>query len=145
MCKFFTLFKACLLVALLSSSAHAAQIFKWVDDKGVLHYGAEPSREHASERVTNRTYRSSSTFQEAAASPTEAPNQKIIDQQVRQQIAQEEAERKENCTLLRTNLAQLKNNPRLLAEIDGKTVRLTEEQRQERIAETEQRIADYCN
>ena len=64
---------------------------------------------------------------------------------MKQQVAEQEAELQRYCTTLRTNLAQLQNNPRVRVEEDGGTRRLNEEERQARIGETQQKIADSCN
>ena len=62
-----------------------------------------------------------------------------------QQVAAQEAERKRYCETLRTNLAQLQNNPRVRVEENGETRRVTEEERQARISETRDKIAENCN
>jgi hypothetical protein len=46
---------------------------------------------------------------------------------------------------VRTSLAQLENNPRLRAEIDGEVRRLGEDERQQRIAEAKKAISENCN
>ena len=64
---------------------------------------------------------------------------------MKRQVAQEQAELETFCRDMRTRLAQLKNNPRLLAEVDGQMVRLSEEERQNRIRETEEKISEFCS
>ncbi|HAJ88304.1 MAG TPA: DUF4124 domain-containing protein, partial [Pseudomonas sp.] len=73
------------------------------------------------------------------------PDQRTIDRKVKQQVAAQEAERKRYCETLRTNLAQLQNNPRVRVEENGETRRVTEEERQARISETRDKIAENCN
>jgi hypothetical protein len=73
-----------------------------------------------------------------------APTQEEIDARVRQEVAKKEKEHIEYCTTLRTNLAQLRNNPRLRMEVQGETRRVTEEERQGKIRETEQAISQHC-
>jgi hypothetical protein len=60
-------------------------------------------------------------------------------------VVAKEAERKKYCEEVRTNLAQLQNNPRLRMEVEGEVRRLSEEERQARIAETQKSITDNCN
>ena len=55
-----------------------------------------------------------------------------------------EAERKQYCEKMRTNLAQLENNPRLREEVNGEVRRLDENERQKRIAEAKKAIAENC-
>ncbi|MNF04397.1 hypothetical protein D3C80_2039020 [compost metagenome] len=72
-------------------------------------------------------------------------DQKAIDEKVKADVASQEAERRKYCENIRTNLAQLQNNPRLRAEVEGEVRRLTEEERQSRIKEAEKAIGDNCN
>ena len=58
---------------------------------------------------------------------------------------QQEAERKKYCEAMRTNLAQLQNNPRLRMDVDGEMRRLGEDERQAKIAESEKAIKENCN
>ncbi|MFP6538424.1 hypothetical protein VST49_00005, partial [Pseudomonas aeruginosa] len=68
-----------------------------------------------------------------------------FDDKVKQQVAKEEAERKQFCEETRNNLAQLKNNPRVrVDEGKGELRRLGEEERQERIAKAEKAIQENC-
>lgn len=138
-----------LLALFLSSAVNAAAIYKWVDSNGTVHFGSEPPANTAVEKISTKVAKPQ-PLPEASASQkinakSEAPSQEEIDKQVRKQVALEQEELKKQCTLLRTRLSQLKNNPRLLTEIDGETVRLSEEQRQERITETEEKIKEFCN
>ena len=87
----------------------------------------------------------------AAKPDTSAPDetgseadQNSIDRKVKQQVAAQEAERKRYCESMRTNLAQLQNNPRVRVEDNGETRRVTEVERQARIAETRDKIAEHC-
>ncbi len=56
----------------------------------------------------------------------------------------QEAKRAGNCETLRTNLAQLQNNPRVREQVGGESRRLTEETRKTRIEETERAISELC-
>lgn len=138
-----------LLTLFLSSALSAAQVYKWVDDNGNVHFGSEPPINVEAEKFSTKTARPQPSLTPTQEAPTakakQPPSQAEIDEKVRRQVAKEQAQLQQECTLLRENLAQLKNNPRLLAEIDGETVRLTEEQRQERIRETEEQIKEFCD
>ncbi len=69
---------------------------------------------------------------------------KAIDQQVKKQIAEQEAQLKAFCEQARTNLAQLQNNPRVREDVEGEMRRLTEEERRQRIDETRKQIEENC-
>lgn len=127
----------------------ANDIYKWTDNQGQIHYGSQPPQGYPAEKVSIRTVRMPEvrTGQHTAADADDgtAADQKSIDADVRRQVAREQAELQKYCLSMRTRLSQLKNNPRLLAEIDGQMVRLSEEQRQQRIRETEDNINEHCS
>ncbi len=150
-----TILPASLLLA-LSSFAMAAPIYKWVDAEGVTHFGAQPPEGANASAVNTSTAQPKATSNfppPVVATPALTiqqkpadPEQKAVDEKVRQEVAQEEAERKQFCEETRNNLAQLKNNPRVRVD-DGKgdVRRLAEEERQERIATSEKNIRENCN
>jgi 3-oxoacyl-ACP reductase-like protein len=71
-------------------------------------------------------------------------DQKAIDDKVKKQVADQQTQLKAFCEQARTNLAQLQNNPRLREEVEGELRRLSDAQRQERIAEAQKQIAENC-
>ncbi|WP_217475107.1 DUF4124 domain-containing protein [Stutzerimonas stutzeri] len=134
------------LLLVLSSSVMAGQIYKWVDAQGVTHFGAQPPQGQSAEAINTATPAPRPAAPEpVAATPSSETEQHEIDRKVKQQVAEQEAERKRYCVTLRTNLAQLQNNPRVRVEEEGEVRRLNEEERQARIAETQQKIADTCD
>lgn len=102
------------LLLALSASAMASQVYKWVDAQGVTHFGAQPPQ--GQQATTINTATPPAKTAEPAATPTfessADPEQAAIDEKVKQEIATQEAERKKYCQTVRTNLAQLENNPR---------------------------------
>jgi len=124
----------------------AAQVYKWVDANGVTHFDAKPP--------TGQVATPIDTHAPPPASPPKGaqgeddvdndPEQKAANDRVRQQVAEQAEQTKEFCDQSRTNLAQLTNNPRVRQEVDGELRRLTEEERQTKIAETRKAIADQC-
>lgn len=134
------------LLLALSATAMAGQVYKWVDAQGVTHFGAQPPQGQQATSINTATPPPKPAAAKAAASVASEPDseQEAIDRKVKQQVADQEAKRKEYCESVRTNLAQLENNPRLRIEADGETRRLNEEERQQRISEAKQAIADNC-
>jgi len=134
------------LLLALSASAMASQVYKWVDAQGVTHFGAQPPQ--GQQATTINTATPPAKTAEPAATPTfessADPEQAAIDEKVKQEIATQEAERKKYCQTVRTNLAQLENNPRVRMEVDGEVRRLNEEERQQRISEAKQAITKNC-
>jgi len=141
------MFLASGLMLALCGNAMAAQVYKWVDAQGVTHFGAQPPQGQQVETVNTVVApgKSVTTPAPAVQENDAEPDQRTIDRKVKQQVAAQEAERKRYCETLRTNLAQLQNNPRVRVEENGETRRVTEEERQARISETCDKIAENCN
>jgi|TARA_A100001391_G_scaffold157254_2_gene115485 hypothetical protein len=134
------------LVLALCGNVMAAQVYKWVDAQGVTHFGAQPPQGQQVETVNTVTAPAKSTTMPAPVVEDETEvDQQSIDRKVKRQVAEQEAERKRYCETMRTNLAQLQNNPRVRVEEKGETRRITEEERQAKIAETRSKIAENCN
>ncbi|MBA1240699.1 DUF4124 domain-containing protein [Pseudomonas kunmingensis] len=136
------------LLLALCGNVMAAQVYKWVDAQGVTHFGAQPPQGQQVETVNTVTAPAKPAAKPDTSAPDETgseADQNSIDRKVKQQVAAQEAERKRYCESMRTNLAQLQNNPRVRVEDNGETRRVTEEERQARIAETGDKIAEHCN
>jgi len=137
------------LLLAMSATAMASQVYKWVDEKGVTHFSAQPPQGQQATSVNTATPQPKPAPAEASkAAPTfesiADPEQTAIDEKVKQEVAAKEAERKKYCADVRTNLAQLENNPRVRVEVDGEIRRLSEEERQTRITEAQKSISDNC-
>jgi len=134
------------LVLALCGNVMAAQVYKWVDAQGVTHFGAQPPQGQQVETVNTVTAPAKSTTMPAPVAEDETEvDQQSIDRKVKRQVAEQEAERKRYCETMRTNLAQLQNNPRVRVEEKGESRRITEEERQAKIAETRSKIDENCN
>ncbi|BBP85480.1 hypothetical protein PHLH8_51220 [Pseudomonas sp. Pc102] len=154
------------LLLALGSSAMASQVYKWVDAQGVTHFGAQPPQGQDAKSISTGTaqpkevkpsfenpYPVQPKAEEKAepakpAAPANAGSdekQKAIDEKVKADVAKQEAERKKYCDTTRTNLAQLQNNPRLRVDEGGQIRRLSEEERQAKIAEAKKAIDENCN
>jgi len=136
------------LLLALCGNVMAAQVYKWVDAQGVTHFGAQPPQGQQVETVNTVTAPAKPAAKPDTSAPDETgseADQNSIDRKVKQQVAAQEAERKRYCENMRTNLAQLQNNPRVRVEDNGETRRVTEEERQARIVETRDKIAEHCN
>lgn len=137
------------LLLAMSATAMASQVYKWVDAQGVTHFGAQPPQGQQATSVNTATPKPKPAPAEAPkAVPTfksiADPEQAAIDEKVKQEVAAKEVERKKYCEDVRTNLSQLENNPRVRTEVEGEMRRLSEEERQKRIAEAQKAIAENC-
>ncbi|MGE8296473.1 MAG: DUF4124 domain-containing protein [Pseudomonas sp.] len=134
------------LMLALSTTAMASQVYKWVDDKGVTHFGAQPPQGQQATTINTATPPPRSTPSTPAPSADNQldPEQAAIDKKVKEDVAKQEAERKQYCQNARSNLAQLENNPRVRIEDGGEVRRIDENERQERITELKKAITENC-
>lgn len=156
--------KNCLLVILMMFGINAfAEVNKWVDENNKVHYSDQPPPASAKSRKLRSasdtkvtTDKSAATASSATAAPKtiaerEAELRKA--QQAKkesadlaaQNQAKEEA-RKASCNQAQVSLKALQEGIRMV-EIDAKGERsyLDDEQRQQRIAKTQQDISKLCN
>lgn len=133
------------LLLALSGAVTAGQVYKWVDAQGVTHFGAQPPQGQTAQSLNTATAPPKPSPAPLEAAGSGESEQRAIDQKVKVQVAEQEAERQRYCTALRTNLAQLQNNPRVRVEDQGEVRRLSEEERQARISETQNKISDTCS
>lgn len=135
------------LLLMTSPVAVAAQVYKWQDAGGTFHFSELPPNGVESLRVDTRLAQASGTTTRTLPrldSQKAEDEQRAIDEKVKAEVAEQEANRNMFCTTLRTNLAHLKNNPRVRVQEGGERRRVTEEERQQHIQDTEKRIADNC-
>lgn len=135
------------LLLALSASAMASEIYKWVDAQGVTHFGSQPPQGQSATSINTSAPQPKAVEEEQPAPTFESiadPEQAAFDKKAKEEVAAKEAERKKYCADVRTNLAQLENNPRIRMEVDGEVRRLGEEERQQRIAEAKKAIAENC-
>ncbi|MCK1793293.1 DUF4124 domain-containing protein [Pseudomonas violetae] len=131
-----------MLGLLMSPLCMAGQIYKWVDAHGVTHFDATPPQGQQATTVPTASPPPSKPAPPARSNVI--GDQQAIDKSVRAQVAEQQAQLMAFCQQARTNLAQLQNNPRIREDVEGEMRRLSEQQRQERITETQKQIGDNC-
>lgn len=132
------------LIVLMSTPVMAAQVYKWVDAQGVTHFGAQPPEGQQATSVNTTIAPAPAVIPAKLPQVGVDEEQQAIDEKVKKEVAAKETERKQYCEKMRTNLAQLENNPRLREEVNGEVRRLDEDERQKRIAEAKKAIAENC-
>jgi hypothetical protein len=146
MTRFFRIFFALALAA--TPLLAAAEVYRWVDDRGQVHYSQTPPKGLDAEPVG------------PATAPQAAPNQDSLNQTLKDandaapkkkaeadRIAQNQANLEEYCQQLREQLTYLDaKTARRLGTTDeqGNVSRVTEEQFQERRNELLQKIGESC-
>lgn len=145
-----------ILFTLFSSSSFAA-LNKWVDANGKVHYSDSPPPANVKAEVlrTSPAANSPANAGSAPAAPKtiaerEAELRKAQQEKKKaaEKAAQEQAradEKKTNCTMAQRNLQILQNSARM-SDIDAKGERyfISDEQRQQRIAQAQQDVDNWC-
>lgn len=133
-----TLLCCCLLLALPVS---ANEIYRWVDDNGVVHFTDRP-REGA-ERLTIRTASPTTGARSATAAAPRGEQRELIAEPDADQTAEV---RSANCTSSRERLARLQRAPRLYREgEDGERLYLDDDERTLVLAEAQELVESWCD
>ncbi len=116
------LFRALLhfLVLMATATPALAQVYKWVDERGVTHYGERPPQGRKASEVPNKLGSPGG----GGPAPSDAPPQSSApktDAAVEQRP--ETARREEQCRQQRELLARLKQSPQTTAEHYGAIAR----------------------
>ena len=141
----------CLLCAVVSAPAQAADFYRWVDANGVTHYSQTPPPNRETDQL------------EPPPPPAEAPPkarerldaqlQKLDERREERELEAEaehkaqEAERirQQNCRIARSNLENLEIATNSLMRLpDGSYERMDEETRQAKMEEARRAIEKYC-
>lgn len=140
---------AALFLCLALPLAALAQTYRWVDEKGQVHYSQIPPR--------NQQYKSIGPAPPPAAAPNQDALNKSLDDSVKDAPKQQEAaakaelqraQRQDRCKKAIESLAYLEaQTPRRLAKTDskGEVSRVTEEQFEQSKAAQQRGIKDNCD
>lgn len=136
----------------LAAPLQADEIYKWVDGDGVTHYSQQPPPSGDAARV--RVDSPPADEIERERQQMEATGERLEVQREQRREAEQEAresatdreQREQRCADLRSSLTKLTENRRLLVPDGEEGVRrLSEGERQERVAERRSQIEEYCD
>ena len=132
------------LVLLLLAPAVAAQVYKWTDSHGTVHYSETPPPQGTRyNRIdTNGMEQPAAPAPSAAAEPSAAAKAASAGTGG---MANTPENRAKLCTSLKTNLDLLKGKEGVVLEQDGKSVPLDETQRSQQIALAEKQYQQFCS
>jgi hypothetical protein len=138
----------------ISSTAPAAEIYKWVDEDGNVHYVDRPTGNPTEERLDILSRRTSNSAVRAAV-------QTRLDRQATRREAQEEADRaaqaaadaeaerekrREQCQMFRARMETYLQSRRLYRENEaGERVYLDETETLEARAKVQEKIQEFCD
>lgn len=140
-----------LSIAAFIVSAHAAQVYKWIDEEGITHYGEQAPADYEYELVTTSgappadAEKAKARLEKARAARAEE-KEKTLDYAAQQKLRDEEAKiRKENCDSAKSNLKTIEENARVrILGDDGEFRYLSEEERQQQIDRAKEIISNNC-
>ena len=137
-------------VLTFACSSAFATTFKWVDKEGITHY----TQQAPPAGIDSETLTPPPSIDGSEAKKILKKQQQYLDAQrnkrqknerAQQRKAAEKARKEKNCKLSRARLKSLTDRPRILIlQTDGSAIRPTEEQRQEKIHNTEKAIKEMC-
>ena len=140
--------------AMVASPAIHAEIYKWVDENGQVHFGERRPPDADAERVDVRTTRTPAAENESNEPDAEAETQVREVPLTPEQHAQKKAEierlktaHAERCREAREQKFKLTTGGgRVLVESeDGSVATITDQAREQRIAEADKAIEESCN
>ena len=132
------------------------EIYRWVDENGVIHFGEQPPEKGNAQNVSVQQSAGIDANPSTDATPAnpEAPlePQPSVAQQRRDERAEKRAEREENeriiaaaCAQRRTLVSQLEPSTRVMVRMeDGTVTRLDDNVRLETLNEAKTYIANKC-
>lgn len=133
-------------LTLFSSTLMATQMYRWVDDNGVVQFGQNPPADRAYESVQQRAAPAiSGQLRQPEVTPEADERQRETSQQDMAAQREREAKREAECQQLQQRLQTLQENPRLRFTNDaGELEVMGEDRRQQLIKETREDLATYC-
>jgi len=130
------------LVLLLLAPAVAAQVYKWTDSQGTVHYSETPPPKGTTyQRVTplGGVQPVAPTAEHRYEAPPEA------DESDAAPVADTPQNRARLCSSLKANLDLLKSHGPVVMEQNGKNVALDDAQRSQQITQAEQQYQQFCS
>jgi hypothetical protein len=143
-----------LIVLLLSATPVNAELYKWVDEQGKVHYSDQPAsgktKSETSLKIPNQLDTSSSpeaskSWQEKELEYKKRQTSAAENEAKKQKEAQDAKTKRDNCEKAKQNLSQLESIARAYT-YDEKTGRsyMNETQRSEAIEKAQKAVAEWC-
>lgn len=139
---------AIMLLAL--SGASAAQVYKWVDEDGGVHYGERPPADTSAQSIDpGNTQASPEALKRLENQQRRAEQLRLQreEAEAREAARREEARlRRENCAIARENLVKMETSIRVYDRTeDGTRYRVPYEEREEKMAKAREQIDTWCD
>ena len=134
------------LALLLLAPMASAQVYKWTDARGTVHYSETPPPQGTTfKRITNTgTEQPGTSAPASSAAPSPAPAAAPATASTGE-LPNTPENRTKVCNSLKANLELLKGKEGVMLEQEGKSVPLDETQRSQQIALAEQQYQQFCS
>lgn len=129
------------LALLLLAPLATAQVYKWTDAGGTVHYSQAPPAQGTKFTRVTTTGRVQPLVKPAPRENAEANNEPTAEQKP---VADTPENRSKMCEALKANLAALQGSGPVVMRTDGKSVALDAAQRKQQIDSTQARYNQYC-
>lgn len=145
------LFVFAAIFGVLSQGAIGAS-YKWTDDEGNTVYSQQPPPDRDYQRLDIRTGTPSPSGQDEPASSSSSAAESILEEakksekqkEIEAQQAKAEEIRKQNCEAAKQNL-EVYTVYRRIRDAEGNVKVLGDEERQEKIQQAKDQIAEFCD
>lgn len=126
-----------------------AEVYRWVDSEGNVHYTQEKPRDHEAQTVNVPTVPPPTSTQDVNRSYLEQLDEQAQAKDQQQKRLNEQASKSDfnaqQCDTARKNLSTLQAGGRIAyVNAGGETVTITEEEKASRIAEAQKQIQFFC-
>ena len=136
-----------LFTGLLLCTAATAATYKWVDEKGNVHYSQHPPADTNYERIKVEKSRPGDTPPQAPASSgstntggSSTGSSKVV----KEELSKNQEIRAKNCEAAKKNL-EIYTVYKRYRDKEGNVVRMDDEERLKKIEESKQHIAEFCD
>ena len=137
-----------LIAILLAAAASAGELYRWVDAEGKVHFGDRPPLEAEAEDIGDdlRPINSADATrpQQFTRSGQQASAQQQYEARQRNQQQQQRRQLERACQRAQRSLRMLQGRVTFVDE-NGKSVKITERERQQRAARLQREIAQVCS
>ena len=141
--------KSTLFALILCTTAYAATVYKWNEDGRTIYSQTPPPPGVEFEIVIEKDLGKSTSVAKAAPSSSGSTFEERREQRLQKKTEQEVLEesnriKQENCAIAQRNMQSLSSRGQVTIKEGDIYRKLTEEERQGRIQETQSQIDEYC-
>jgi hypothetical protein len=136
-----------LFTGLLICTAATAATYKWVDEKGNVHYSQHPPADTNYERMKIEKSRPGETpppAPPASGSTNKAGGSSSSSEVVKEELSKNEEIRAKNCEAAKKNL-EIYTVYKRYKDKEGNVVRMDDDERLKKIEESKQHISEFCD